>query len=369
MNLTPVVERALPRLVSATLSDPRGGDVSRVLVRPVLLKGRRRYQFESRRGAQALHRNLDLPEAVREIVSLLRTFRQGAIATEDADLHIVEGRVSERPAVRAGTAAAHDRPKRRLLAEGEPVEFLVRLGVMNSGGKVLTSKQDKFRQMNRYLELVDDVLDELPRGRVRVVDFGCGKSYLTFALHHLLGAVRGREAEIVGLDLKREVIDECSSIARDLRLEGLRFAVGDIGGFSGFDRADLVVSLHACDTATDDALAKAVGWGAKVVVAVPCCQHELARSIAGAGQAPLLRHGILKERLASLVTDAMRAELLEMAGYAVQVIEFVDTEHTPKNLMIRAVRRGIRKSDRDYRAFREAWGAGPTLERLLRGNL
>jgi len=200
---------------------------------------------------------------------------------------------------------------------------------------------------------------------VRVVDFGCGKSYLTFALHHLLREVRKIDAEIVGLDLKEDVIDDCSAIARDLNLEGLRFAVGDIGGFSGFDRADLVVSLHACDTATDDALAKAVAWGAKLVLAVPCCQHEVARSIANGTQAPLLRHGILKERLASLVTDAMRAELLEMAGYAVQVIEFVDTEHTPKNLMIRAVRRGTRKSDREYRAFREAWGSGPSLERYL----
>jgi SAM-dependent methyltransferase len=369
MNLAPVVLRALPRLVSATLSDPRGGDVSRVLVRPVLLKGKRRYQFESRRGTKALHRNLDEPEAVGEIVSLLRTFRQGMIATEDADFHIVEGRVSERPAARAGAPSDHDRPKHRLLAPGEPVDFLVRLGVMSPDGRVLAAKQDKFRQMNRYLELVDDVLGDLPGGRVRVVDFGCGKSYLTFALHHLLRTVRRIDAEIVGLDLKADVIDECSSIARDLKLEALRFAVGDIGSFSGFDRADLVVSLHACDTATDDALARAVAWGAKVVVAVPCCQHEIARSIAGAAQAPLLRHGILKERLASLVTDAMRAELLEMAGYAVQVIEFVDTEHTPKNLMLRAVRRGSRKNGRDYRAFREAWGAGPALERLLKDRI
>jgi SAM-dependent methyltransferase len=365
MDLSRRVAEALPRLVSATLSDPKDGDVSRVLVRPVLIQGKRRYQFESRCGAKALHRNLDEREAALEIVMLLRTFQQGTIATEDADLRVVKGRVSEKPASRAAAAGAHDRPKRRLLAEGGPVDFLVRLGVMNREGKVLAAKQDKFRQMNRYLELVDDVLDELPKGHVRVVDFGCGKSYLTFALHHLLREVRKIDAEIVGLDLKQDVIDECSAIARDLKLEGLRFAVGDIGGFSGFDKADLVVSLHACDTATDDALAKAVGWGAKVVIAVPCCQHEVARSIASAAQAPLLRHGILKERLASLVTDAMRAELLEMAGYAVQVIEFVDTEHTPKNLMIRAVRRGTRRDGAAYRAFKEAWGAGPSLEKLL----
>jgi hypothetical protein len=150
-----------------------------------------------------------------------------------------------------------------------------------------------------------------------------------------------------------------------LKLDGLRFEAGDIAGFRGFDRADLVVSLHACDTSTDDALARAVGWEAAAILAAPCCQHEVARSIRSEVQAPLLRHGILKERLASLVTDAMRAELLEAAGYAVQILEFVDTEHTPKNLLIRALRRGSRKGAEGYRAFRDAWGAAPALERLL----
>ncbi|HXX95165.1 MAG TPA: SAM-dependent methyltransferase [Planctomycetota bacterium] len=365
MNLVSLVERALPRLVSATLSDPLKGDVSRVRIRPVVLRGQRRYQFESLRGARALHRNLDESGAARELVALLGTFRQGVIATEDADIHVVEGRVSERPASRDGASGEHDRTKRRLLAEGARAEFLFRLGVTGRDGQVLSAKQDKFRQMNRYLELVDDVLGDLPEGRVRVVDFGCGKSYLTFALHHLLRRVRGIDAEIIGLDLREEVIRDCASIARDLKLEGLRFEVGDIRGFQGVDRADLVVSLHACDTATDDALARAVAWGARVVLAVPCCQHELAPTISNAAQAALLRHGILRDRLASLVTDAMRAELLEMAGYSAQIIEFVDTEHTPKNLMIRAVWRGSRKSDREYRALRDAWGAGPVLEKLL----
>jgi len=366
MDLKSALAAALPRLVSATLSDPAGGDVARVLVRPLLLRGARCYQFESHRGTKALHRNLDEAKALAELLALLKTFRQAAIATEDADLRIVKGRASSTPATRPPAAGRHDREKAYLLAEGAPVDFLVRLGVMNREGKVLAAKRDKFRQMNRYLELVDDVTAELPQGPLRVVDFGCGKSYLTFALHHLLRKVRGLDAEIVGLDLKQDVIDDCAAIARDLTLEGLRFETGDIAGFRGFDRADLVVSLHACDTATDEALARAVSWDAKVILAVPCCQHEVARTIANAAQAPLLRHGILKERLASLVTDAMRAELLETAGYAVQVIEFVDTEHTPKNLMIRAVRRGTKRDDAAYRAFREAWGAGPSLERLLK---
>jgi len=365
MNLARLAAEAIPKLVSATLSDPKGGDVARVKIRPVVLKGKRCYQFESHRGPKADHRNLDEAEAAEELRALLKGFRQAVLATEDADIRVANGKVTSRPAEREAAAGDHDRSKRRLLAEGTPVDFLVRLGVMNREGRVLAPKQDKFRQMNRYLELVDDVLGELPKGRIRVVDFGCGKSYLTFALHHLLRNVRKLDAEIVGLDLKQDVIDDCSAIARELRLEGLRFEVGEIGGFQGVERADLVVSLHACDTATDDALARAVAWGATVIVAVPCCQHEVARSIACDAQAALLRHGILKERLASLVTDAMRAELLETAGYAVQVIEFVDTEHTPKNLMIRAVRRGSKKGKEDYLKLREAWGAGPSLERLL----
>lgn len=365
MDLGRLISDALPGLVSATLSDPRGGDVLRVLVRPVLLKGKRRFQFESRRGSKAFHRNLDAREAAREIAALLATFRQAAIATEEADIHVVDGRATVRPAGRPPAEAGHDRAKAYLIPEGRPVDFLVRLGVMSRAGRVLAARQDKFRQMNRYLEFVDDVAGELPKGRVRVVDFGCGKSYLTFALHHLLRSVRGIDAEIVGLDLKQDVIDDCSAIARDLGLEGLRFETGDIAGFRGYDRADLVVSLHACDTATDEALSRAVAWEAKAILAVPCCQHELARSIANEAQAPLLRHGILKERVASLVTDAMRAELLETAGYAVRVVEFIDTEHTPKNLMIRAVRRGTRRDPAAYRAFREAWGAGPALEGLL----
>jgi SAM-dependent methyltransferase len=355
----------LPKLVSAGFSDPRLGDVKSVRVRPVDVRGGRRYQFESRRGAQAFHENLEADAAARRFETLLKTFRQAVVKTTDADLQVVDGRLRERAAERAPAVAAHDREKTYRIPEGTPVPFLVRLGVMTPDGRVKAAKQDKFRQMNRYLEFVDDVLPALPKGKIRVVDFGCGKSYLTFALHHLLRGVRGLDADIVGLDLKKDVVDACASLARELTLERLRFEVGDIAGYEGVDRADLVVSLHACDTATDAALAKAVGWKASAILAVPCCQHEVAKGIASDAQALLLKHGILKERLASLVTDAMRAELLEAAGYAVQVVEFIDLEHTPKNLMIRALRRGKPRSRAAYRAFRAAWGAGPALERLL----
>jgi hypothetical protein len=239
---------------------------------------------------------------------------------------------------------------------------------MTPQGKVRTRRYDKFRQVNRFLELVDDVLDELPAGRLRVVDFGSGRSYLTFALHHLLTAVHGREVDIVGLDLKQDVVAECNAIADRLEGRGLRFEVGDIAGYEGVSGADLVVCLHACDTATDAALDRAVRGGASVILAVPCCQHELQRQLSSTELQPLLRFGILRERFAAEVTDAVRALLLGAAGYDAQIVEFVDLEHTPKNLLIRAVRRPSRDRARslsDYRTLQRALGFDPALERLL----
>ena len=243
---------------------------------------------------------------------------------------------------------------------------------MTPEGKVRKPRYDKFRQVNRFLELVDDVLPSLPSGRLRVVDFGSGKSYLTFALHHLLTAVHGREAEIVGLDLKADVVRECEDLARRAGAEGLRFEVGDIAGYEALAGTDLVVSLHACDTATDDALDRAVRAAVPVILAVPCCQHELLPQLENAALRPLLRHGTLKERFAAEVTDAARAQLLGAVGYDVQVIEFVELEHTPKNVLLRAVLRPGRdrsKALAEYRAFATELGIDPALARLLADRL
>jgi hypothetical protein len=244
------------------------------------------------------------------------------------------------------------------------VPFLVELGVMTPDGKVRAQRYDKFRQVNRFLELVDDVL---PRRPLRIVDFGSGKSYLTFALYHLLAVERGADVEVVGLDLKEDVIERCRSLAERLGYDRLRFEVGDIALFEG-EPADVVVSLHACDTATDAALERAVRWRAEVILAVPCCQHELAGQLEVEELAPLLAHGILRERFAALATDAARAQLLEAVGYDAQVVEFVDLEHTAKNLLIRAVRKrdtGDAATLRRYRAFKEQLGIDPALERAL----
>jgi SAM-dependent methyltransferase len=248
------------------------------------------------------------------------------------------------------------------------VPFLVELGVMTASGQVRKSRNDKFRQVNRFVELVNDVVPSLPsQGTLRVVDFGCGKSYLTFALHHLLTEVHGREVEIVGLDLKPDVIEACAALAERSGADGLRFELGEIAGFEAETAVDLVVSLHACDTATDEALAQAVRWNVHAILAVPCCQKEAYRQIRSDLLAPLLRHGLAKERLAALLTDTLRAQLLELAGYRTQLVEFVALEHTPKNVLIRAVR-GRRPGEgarRAYEDLRDSFGLEPTLERLL----
>src|SRR5439155_20617687 len=336
VELKPLLDEGLTR---AVLSNPRrDSPYSKVTVRPVLVDEQLRYQFEYRQGAKATHANLLPLEAENELEALIRRdFRQALLQTPVHDYQVLNGeKLLRRPPTAAPDASlTHDRPKRRVLAEGEAVPFLVELGVMTPDGKVRAQRYDKFRQVNRFLELVDTVLPNRP---VRIVDFGSGKSYLTFALYHLLAVQRGLDVEVVGLDLKEDVIARCRELAGALGYERLRFEVGDIALFEGAP-ADVVVSLHACDTATDAALERAVRWGAEVILAAPCCQHELYGQVHDDGLAPLLAHGILRERFAALATDAARAPLLEVVGYDAQVIEFVDLEHTAKNLLIRAVRR------------------------------
>ena len=261
----------------------------------------------------------------------------------------------------------HDRSRQYILGEGRPVDFLVELGVQTRDGRVVKSKYDKFRQINRYLEFIEDILDQLPGDRiVRIVDFGCGKSYLTFAMYYYLHVLKGREISVTGLDLKADVIARCNDLARKLEYTGLHFEQGDISGYQGAEKVDMVVSLHACDRATDYALEKAVKWGADVILAVPCCQHELNGQIRCDLLKPIFKYGVIKERMAALITDALRADLLEQQGYDAQILEFIDMEHTPKNLMIRAVkRRGIRPRAASIDEVTKFFHVKPVLKELL----
>jgi SAM-dependent methyltransferase len=356
-------------LTRAVLSKPRARSAAaRVTVEPIELRGGLEYRFTTKFADRAAHENLPATIARERLERLLGDYRQGLLQTASADWQVLGETVLRRPPTRAPASRAHDRRKQHLLPEGTPVPYLVELGVMMSDGSVRKSRYDKYRQINRFLELVADVVPALRAdGILRVVDFGCGKSYLTFALHHLLTTVYGREVDIVGLDLKSDVIDACSALAQRLELRGLRFAQGEIAGYRVDEQVDLVVSLHACDTATDEALAQAVQWQAAAILAVPCCQKEAYRQISSTLLQPLLRHGLAKERFASLATDALRAQLLELAGYRAQLVEFVDFEHTPKNVLIRATRGAPAGSEarRAYEEFRDALALEPTLERLL----
>jgi SAM-dependent methyltransferase len=371
-------------LTGATLSRPRSGEpqgLRRITIDPVLAGGARRYRVRRHFAAKTTDELLDAPAAAALLLALVGPggFRQALLHGPDADWQVLAGgrgepRLLRRPATRPEASLAHDRTKRRVLAEGDPAPFLVALGVQTPDGRVRAPRRDKFRQVNRFLELVEDVLPALPAdGTLRIVDFGSGRSYLTFALHDLLTRLHERAVEVVGLDLKADVVEECTALARRLGATGLRFEVGDIASYGALDGVDLVVSLHACDTATDAALARAVEARARVILAVPCCQHELLRQLESAPLAPLLRHGTLRERFAAEVTDAARARLLELAGYDVQVVEFVPLEHTPKNVLLRAVRRRRARSGahrarlaREYRDFADALSVEPALERLLR---
>ena len=263
---------------------------------------------------------------------------------------------------------SHNRKKQYILEEGIPVPFLQDLGVMTADGKIVRSKTDKFRQINRFLEFIEDILPRLDSGReLTIIDFGCGKSYLTFAMYYYLHELKGYNIRITGLDLKKDVIEHCSRLGKKYGYEKLTFLEGDIADYDGVNKADMVVTLHACDTATDYALAKAVGWKADVILSVPCCQHELNRQIKNESMAPVMDYGLLKERFAAIVTDGLRAKYLEREGYDAQILEFIDMEHTPKNILIRAVKKGKRneKIMEEIIKCEELLGVKPTLGVLL----
>lgn len=361
--------------VSAILSGPRGKDgILKVKVRPLLKKDTLLFQLEIFRGNQAFHKNLAAEEAAEEMFLIMKEMKQLQVETKKQTCTALvsrKGKVTIKTKQRRTPAKMvnlqHNRKKRYILEEGEKAPFLVDLGVMTEDGKVVRQRFDKFRQINRFLEFVEDILPELPKGReLTVLDFGCGKSYLTFAMYYYLHELKRYDIRIIGLDLKEEVIRRCNELSERYGYEKLHFLKGDIAEYKGVEAVDMVVTLHACDTATDYALAKAVKWNAKVILSVPCCQHEVNRQIAGDALAPVLEYGLIKERMAALITDALRAQYLEREGYRTQILEFIDMEHTPKNILIRAVKTGTRKNNFEaVRACEEALHIAPLLGRLL----
>ena len=374
--------------VDAVLSGRMGdSDLLRVRVRPVLSGNRVLFQAEELRGKQAFHKNMEPEETVIYLTELMgNVFRQAQAETNGWTGHILcskKGNVTvkkknktmkingaENRAVIENAwkqGLSHNRKKNYILEEGKAVPFLVDLGVQTKDGKTVSSRYDKFRQINRFLEFIEDILPKLDKSRESVIiDFGCGKSYLTFAMYYYLKELKGYPVRIIGLDLKEDVIRKCNELAVRYGYDKLNFYPGDIASFEGVDHVDMVVTLHACDTATDYALEKAVRWGASVILSVPCYQHELNGQMESELFDPLFRYGIIKERMAALYTDALRAEILEACGYRTQILEFIDMEHTPKNLLIRAVRQGGAKDNRrEIIRIMEELHVRPTLYQLL----
>lgn len=369
-------------LILATLSGARmESEISKIVIRPLFIKDKLSYQLTENRAQQAFHQNLSSKECLSWLQEHFSEFKQSFFYTASADYHVLVGKkghatlLKKKPS-KIPQERKHNRQKDYLLKEGIPIPFLVHLGLMNSEGKVHPSKQDKFRQINRFLEMIEDVIPHLnPSRPLRVIDFGCGKAYLTFALYHFLKTVKNYQVNLTGLDLKSDVIQFCQKLALELGYQNdLKFILGDIDEYQTQEEIDLVVSLHACDTATDAALEKAIRWQSKVILSVPCCQHELMQQIRQDSLRPLLKHGILKERFAALTTDAARVQLLEVLGYQTQILEFIDVEHTPKNLLIRAIKRPQTDAHQQsawkiYRDFKKTLNINPSLEMRFHSEL
>ena len=383
--LQKILNKDLQQIILSNSRHPE--QTQKVKIRPVLIREELLFQETAYRGTQAFHENFTAEQLTDRICTALQEqFRQGefsaktlqatALVSKKGKLTLKVKNSGKSPRTEGAAASeeeelqalAHNRTKHYILEEGKPVDFLVGLGVQTPDGRVTRARFDKFRQINRYLEFIEDVIDELPKDRtIRIIDFGCGKSYLTFAMYYYLHELQHRDIQVTGLDLKTDVIRHCNELAEKLGYDRLKFERGDISTYEGTDVADMVVTLHACDLATDYALDKAVKWGARVILAVPCCQHELNRQIHNEVLAPVFSYGVLKERIAALMTDGLRAQMLEQAGYDTQILEFIDMEHTPKNLLIRAVHTGKKKENKEQlRACLDAFGLHPTLERLLK---
>ena len=361
-------------ILSVTLSKPGaniteklGRNYLKIKIRAVNTADGASYQAEMFTKTQVFHKKMteaELSDFLTQNAGV--TFKNVVTRTDTEEITLLTNKKGKTTELRKklNPAAKTTSPlkilpakkKNYLLPEGTPVPFLVLLGIMTDEGKVISARYDKFRQINRFLEFIDDILpefaDKTAAGEpLRIADFGCGKSYLTFAVHYLLTEIRHINCEIEGLDLKEEVIKYCNDMAAKLGLKGLVFHTGNIADYSGSHSPDIVITLHACDTATDYALKYAVERGARAILSVPCCQHQINTQLQNRGKTggatgevpqefePLLKWGIIREKFSSLVTDALRGEWLEAQGYKVQMLEFIDMEHTPKNILIRAVKK------------------------------
>ena len=373
MNLPENIEKEAFKLV---LSGSKGA-FRRINISLKTIGGGSAYQAEKYTDRQVFHDNIKPSDLMAYLEEKMEDFRQldcfapGVCRT----LRISKkGRQSvvSRPSDMKSSESAHNKIKNRLLKEGEIIPPLVDMGVFTPEGRVASKMQDKYRQIKRFMELLDDGVRQLKKQRIRIIDFGCGKSYLTFVVYYFLKEVRGLDIEMTRLDLKADVIDRCNETAKKYGYDALSFCLGDIAGYKPLHTPDIVISLHACDKATDYAIFNALSWGTEMIYSVPCCQHELNGQIKGDRLSALTKYGIIKERFSALMTDAIRGCLVESAGYKTELLEFVDLAHSPKNILIRARRASLPQNVRE-RSLRQAeelmeeFSLSPCLYRLMKG--
>ena len=362
-------------------------EYTKIIIKPLIIKNNFIYQFEQFKNNKAYHSNLTVEESIQKLSTIIETFYQYVVFTTEADIQIIRGKkdfnMKSTCNQKEICSLEHNKIKKYILEEGTPIPFLIRLGIMGEDGKVFKKSYDKFRQINKYLEFIDETIKELKNKKyidthIKAVDFGCGKSYLTFALHYYLKNIQNMTFEVIGLDLKKDVIEHCNQIAKDLNMENIEFLTGDIKDFNKLKNVDLIFSLHACNNATDYSLLKGLELDAKATLAVPCCQHEFNQKMSQnkkseffAFENPIGKHGILLEKFASLATDAFRALSLELCGYKTQVMEFIDMEHTPKNILIRGIKENpnkntLEKKLQEYEVYKKFLGIEPLLDILLK---
>ncbi len=384
--MNPLIENYLQtilqqNLTKAVISKP-GKDAAYRKI-DILPKGTY-FQLSQYTEKQVFHKNLSKEQLYAECVTeLAAQYKQFDFWTQSKEYHIMiskKGKVTCSSKNIAASPSAvkadsHNRQKNYLLKEGEIIPPLVDMGIFTAEGKVVASMYDKYRQINRLIEIIDDAAKEFAGETVRILDFGCGKSYLTFIVYYYFTKVRQIPVEIIGLDLKADVIEKCNAAAQKYGYEHLRFELGDVNGYQAPFDVDMVLTLHACDTATDYALYNAICWNAKMIFSVPCCQHELNAQIKSDEFALFTRYGIIKERFAALTTDAIRGNLLTCCGYKTQLLEFIDFSHTPKNILIRAVKgkvipQGVKaKALQEVEAVIREYHLDPTLYRLLQDKM
>jgi len=376
------------KLVKCVFSNMKGNyPYSKVMIKPILIKNEFFYQFEEFKDNKAYHSNLNIEEALNKIYLLLENFNQYMIFTKEEDIQILKNKkgfkIKSTKNIKEEVSLEHNKNKNYILQEGEPIPFLVKLGVMGENGKIFKKSYDKFKQINKYLQFIDETVSEMKSKKlvtnsIKIIDFGCGKSYLTFALHYYFKMKNDLEFDIIGLDLKDDVMKDCNNIVDELNLKNIEFLTGDIKDFNKMKNVDLIFSLHACNNATDYSLLKAMELNAKAILAVPCCQHEFNEKISSnknssfyESESLIGKHGILLEKFSSIATDAFRAQALELCGFKTQVIEFIDLVNTPKNVLIRGIKEkttneSLEKKLREYNTFKDFLGIEPILDTLLK---